>query len=126
MTHRHFKKNEQGFVLLETLLALLLLALALMLVTELWQASAQLERRTQTELTLSRQALSTLELARVQPALPVATRTTAVAGGTETTVIQVDPISGLTSISLTYTWQEGGRTHVQQWATLCRQAQSAQ
>ncbi|WP_109690904.1 hypothetical protein [Tumebacillus permanentifrigoris] len=126
MTHRFFPKNEQGFVLLETLLALLILSLGLLLITELWQACGQMERRTQTELLLSRRAFSMIELTRVSSTPIVGTRTLAVAGATETTEITPDPASGLKRITFTYTWQEGGRTYVQRWATLSHETQPQQ
>ncbi|MBL0387032.1 hypothetical protein JJB07_10255 [Tumebacillus sp. ITR2] len=121
------KQNEQGFVLLETLLALFLLSLALLLAVELWQASAAQERRAQLHLVISRLALSTLEQARIQNPLPIGTSLRDVTSQlstavpvTETTVVSFDPTSGLTKINLTYTWQEGGHPFVQNWAALYR------
>jgi Tfp pilus assembly protein PilV len=120
MTHRFFQKNEQGFVLLETLLALLILACALLLIAELWQASVQLERRASSQLLLSRRALSVLEGARVQPALQTGTSTQRVDGVTETTEISPDPASGMIRLLITYSWEEGGHSYVQRWAMLHR------
>ncbi|KEO82660.1 hypothetical protein [Tumebacillus flagellatus] len=117
--------NQRGFVLLETLLALFLLSLALLTAAELWQASAAQDRKANLHLLVSRLAVSTLEEARAKPSLSAGTTIRDVASLlqtpmpiTEASEIKPDPISGLTMLTLTYTWNEGGRSYVQTLSAL--------
>lgn len=129
-TESRSRRNEQGFVMVEILFAMVLLSLALLTLSELWQASQQLERRTQIHLSLSRHALSTLEQLRAESTVAPASSTREISSTlltslalpkiTESVDITQDTTSGLILISLRYQWQEGGRSYEQRYATLHR------
>lgn len=115
-------RNQQGFVLLETIFTVFLLAMCSLLTAGLASAVQAQERHTDLVLALSRTAQSALEEYRSQDLVSTgtSTRTMVVHNIPVIETRELAPDGNLVRITLHYTWQEGGRHHEQVWATLHR------
>lgn len=113
-------RDERGFTLIEMMCALLVLTLTLLVTSALSHAIQTQEQRSALRLAISREAVSVMENWRMQDALATHTDSRQLllqhVAVSETTSVQQN--AGLMQMSLSYSWQEGGRSYVQTWATL--------
>lgn len=115
-----WNERERGFTLVETMCAILVLSLTLLLAAGLIRATQHQERRTQMEFAVSRVAVTQLESWRGGESLPDGFRKKELVlhGTPVTETIITSIVDDLTKVTLTYTWHEGGRPHEQTWATM--------
>ncbi|ASS74966.1 hypothetical protein CIG75_08185 [Tumebacillus algifaecis] len=115
-------RNEKGFTLIESLCAVVITSMTILIASGLWQACIAQERQSAMYFAVSRQAVSDMERLRAEQS---------VMPGEEVRDLEVDGMrilshrtivqeADLFQVTLTFTWQEGGRTHEQTWATLHR------
>jgi Tfp pilus assembly protein PilV len=113
-------RDERGFALVETMVAVLILAFMVLAVSGLWRAAQTADAGSEWMFHLSREAVNQMEAWRLE---------TELTSGTTTREWRLQQIlvaerkavqweDGLWKLTLTYQWQEGGRTREQTWATL--------
>ncbi|TCP59647.1 prepilin-type N-terminal cleavage/methylation domain-containing protein [Tumebacillus sp. BK434] len=112
-------QNEQGFTLIESLCAVVITSLTVLLAATLWQTSLASERQSALQTELTRQATAKLERLRAETHVVPRDDTFHLEsqGSQITEQITILPEGGLYRVTLTYTWQERGRTREQTWAT---------
>lgn len=112
--------NERGFTLVEMMCAMLVLSLTLLIFAGLSQAAQTEERNAALRLAISREAVTVMENWRMQTTLTPSTATHVLSmqnvAVTETQTVAAQ--AGLKCLTLSYIWQEGGRSYAQTWATL--------
>ena len=114
-------KNERGFTLVETLCALLVVSLAVLLIGRLSHAAKSLQREADMQFTVSREAANTLAEWRVHARTAEAgthVRDMKLEGVDVRETESVEIAGELIRIEIEYAWQEGGRTREQTWALL--------
>lgn len=106
--------------MVETMLAVLVLSLMIWTCSGLWQAAQSADREADMLFHLSREAANTMEAWYLEAPYIAGTTTRQWQWRqlrvTETKTIVAE--AGLWKLTLTYRWQERGRTHEQIWATL--------
>lgn len=114
-------QDQRGFTLVETLCALLVVSLAVLLIGQLSQAARSLEHQADLQFAISREAnntLATLQARTRTAVVGVHQRDLHIAGVAVRETEQVTEADELLQIKLDYAWQEGGRTREQRWGLL--------
>jgi prepilin-type N-terminal cleavage/methylation domain-containing protein len=114
-------RDQRGFTLVETICALCVISLSVLLISHLSYAVQAQQRRSDLEFAVSREAVSVMSQwrARIRSAeTGVHTRDLTFGGVVVRETERVQTEGGLLRITLDYAWQEGGRTREQKWSLL--------
>lgn len=114
-------RDQRGFTLVETLCALLVLSLAVLLIGQLSQVARSLERQADIQFAVSREAnnsLATLQARTRIAEVGVHQRDLHIAGIPVHETERITEEGELLQITLVYAWQEGGRGREQRWDLL--------
>lgn len=113
-------RDERGFAFVETMVAVLILSLLVLVVGGLWRATQSTDAQSELLFQLSREAVNQMEAWRLESPLNSGT-TTRGWQWQRVSVIETKSVQwedGMWKLTLTYQWQEGGRAREQTWATL--------
>jgi prepilin-type N-terminal cleavage/methylation domain-containing protein len=114
-------RSERGFTLVETLCALLVLSCATLVLTGLWRTAQSQQRQADLLWNISREAAKTMEAWRVNGSMGGPdTRTLTVKNTTVHEQKTTEDAPKHTTLTLTYSWQTGGRNHAETWTSIRR------
>jgi type II secretory pathway pseudopilin PulG len=116
---RPLRKDERGFILVEVLCAVVMLAVGILVGAQFMQTAQALDRRSELLFALAQEAAAVLEMWRAQDVAEVQFQEREfVLMGTKIREHRVvEEVGGSWRMTLRFEWREGGREREQVWAT---------